>query len=173
MTCPRPALRSLGAEASEHDQRSAELAARHALEYLSRQVTLCITTRNRQADLDEHFRSLSSLGLASLPILIVDDGSTVPIRACASADFPNVQLTRYDTSAGLVERRNTLIASARTPFVLSLDDDSELLVAEDLIDVLSEMELHPDWAVVGYSIVDVTRGSVPAVVARAQSLLIV
>lgn len=127
--------------------------------YLSSRLTVCITTKDRQEDIDNQFQTLSALGLQSLPIRVIDDGSIMPIHLRAAAGFSNAELIRHDRSEGLVERRNALVREAHTPFVLSLDDDSSLVSSDDLVDVLREMEQHTDWAVVGFTILDRERGS--------------
>ena len=155
-----------GALSSEIDLSSADVnrtptSPGGCLEYLRRRLTICVTTKDRQDDIDELFRALSFLGLQTLPIRIIDDGSAVPIRIDVSSAFADVVLVRHDVSSGYIERRNNLIANSPTPFVLSLDDDSSPLALTDLSDVLSEMEEHPDWAVVGYTIVGSQRGDLP------------
>lgn len=143
-----------------------------ASSYLRSRLTLCITTKDRQADIDEQFRSLASLQLQSLAVRIIDDGSTIPIHLEAAAGFSDVQLIRHEVCVGPAECRNQLVANTRTPFVLSLDDDSELLADTGLVDILQEMEKHPEWAIVGYSILERRRGFPPPAVDLDRPVII-
>jgi GT2 family glycosyltransferase len=160
---PCEASLSTGIDVATADINVRQPSRSACLEYLRSRLTICITTKDRQDDIDEQFRTLSSLGLHTLPIRIVDDGSAVPIRIDMSTAFADLVLVRHDVSAGYIERRNDLIANAGTPFVLSLDDDSSPVALRDLSDVLSEMEAHSNWAVVGYTIVDSQRRDLAAV----------
>jgi glycosyltransferase involved in cell wall biosynthesis len=86
-------------------------------------VVIGITTKDRQADLDETLNKLSDLGY-NIPIFIIDDGSRNPIKIDHLPNFELIRLVRFNDSAGLVARRNYLARECQAKYMISLDDDS-------------------------------------------------
>jgi glycosyltransferase involved in cell wall biosynthesis len=86
-------------------------------------ATIAITTRNRKEDL---VKSLASVMTQSVPVevLVIDDGSTDGTSEMVRNQFPQVQLHRFETSSGLIVRRNRAAAMAESPIIFSLDDDA-------------------------------------------------
>jgi len=96
-------------------------------------VTITITTKNRPDDLKYTLGRLIELGLSSIPILIIDDGSDEPIPVdLLGSRFKSARLLRNESSRGLIVNRNSLVNLAKTDYVISLDDDSCFSDSPDL-----------------------------------------
>lgn len=91
---------------------------------LSDLVSIGITTKNRWQDLAITLQKIQLAGWAELPIFIFDDGSD---QSCPLdlTQFPlQITMRRFETSQGLIARRNQLAQMMTTKYYLSLDDDS-------------------------------------------------
>jgi glycosyltransferase involved in cell wall biosynthesis len=100
-------------------------------------VTVLIATRNRK---DEVLRTVEScLAQSEIPqVRVLDDASSDGTAAAVLSAFPCVEVRRFDESAGQAARRNQGFAEARTPIVVSLDDDVVLDDAFVLADTIAD-----------------------------------
>ncbi|SFF23998.1 mycofactocin biosynthesis glycosyltransferase MftF [Blastococcus tunisiensis] len=81
-------------------------------------VTVVVPVRDRPAALRRLLAALrADPGTAGLPVVVVDDGSAVPVRA------PGAQVLRHPAARGPAAARNAGLAAAATPFVAFLDSD--------------------------------------------------
>jgi mycofactocin system glycosyltransferase len=81
-------------------------------------VTVVIPVRDRQAALDRLLAALrADPGTAELPVVVVDDGSVVPVTAAGG------RVVRHDVARGPGAARNAGLRAAGTPFVAFLDSD--------------------------------------------------
>lgn len=89
------------------------------------EVTVGITTRDREVELKRTLEHLGSWSADVREVLVVDDGSATPIGGLQefSSRF-EIELRRLEAPRGYIVRRNELIRRCRTPLYLSLDDDS-------------------------------------------------
>ena len=116
-----------GAGTCGHAQQTRKLCATvnrrgsNALNTLS----ITITTRNRWDALRTTLERLARTH-PHIAIVVVDDGSDTPCPFDPVQLHPRLEFHVRATSAGLIVRRNQLLQSATTPYVLSLDDDSYL-----------------------------------------------
>lgn len=87
------------------------------------QISLCVSTYNRVADLK---RLLSSALKQEppIPIIVYDDASSDGTAAVVREEFPSVRLIVGRVNVGLIAARNICIQAASTPFVIILDDDA-------------------------------------------------
>lgn len=115
---------------------------------LPRQLTVAICTHNRGKDLQSTVVELKLGELAQCPLLIGDDASDTPVAAFGLRDWNgDLRVLRSAERLGLIRQRNLLVAEARTPFVLILDDDSSPLT-EGISEVLTLFS-EPQVAAVG------------------------
>ena len=87
-------------------------------------ATIVITTKNRKDDLARALRSAIA-ETAAVEVLMIDDGSQDGTSEMVRAQFPGVRVERFETSAGLIVRRNIGAKLARAPIIVSIDDDAE------------------------------------------------
>lgn len=92
---------------------------------LSKLVSIGITTKNRWQDLEKTLSKIVEVGLEYLPIIIFDDGSDIPCPfELDKFNFEQIELQRFNSSQGLIVRRNQLAEAIQTKYYFSLDDDS-------------------------------------------------
>lgn len=104
---------------------------------MPRRVTVSITTRNRPAALDRCLRSLALAADRLDTVIVVDDASEPAVdpramRAHASALGRPVDLVRLDAHTGTAAAKNIAARRAKTPYLLSLDDDAFLVSGESV-----------------------------------------
>lgn len=104
-------------------------------------LTVGIATKNRHEELQVTLKQLQAGPLQKCRIVVVDDGSTPVIEIPKS--FENVTLIRHEKSKDVAYSRNEIAESIRTPFWLTLDDDSYPVdVDVDGLIVLLEQSAH-------------------------------
>jgi GT2 family glycosyltransferase len=123
---------------------------------LSRRATVVISTKNRKDDLRRAIASCL-LQVPPVEILVLDDGSTDGTAEMVARIFPQVRLSRLDSSQGYVAQRNRGAALATTPFVVSIDDDAEFVSRHTVAQTLCEFD-HPRIAAVAIPFVNVNDG---------------
>tara|TARA_B110001469_G_C9647247_1_gene327817 strand:+ start:1964 stop:2827 length:864 start_codon:yes stop_codon:yes gene_type:complete len=85
-------------------------------------LTVGIATKNRHEELQVTLNQLRAGSLRDCQIIVVDDGSTPAIEIPKNID--NVILIRHHESQDVACSRNEIARTVRTPFWLTLDDDS-------------------------------------------------
>ncbi|WP_207232290.1 glycosyltransferase family 2 protein [Micromonospora kangleipakensis] len=92
-------------------------------------ISVCIAVRDRPALLVKSVRSILAGGFADYEVVIVDDGSSVPVQeGLAEAGLladERIRLVRQRPS-GISAARNTALRVARGRYVTVLDSDDEL-----------------------------------------------
>lgn len=95
-------------------------------------LTVCITTRDRAADVVACLNSLRHLSKLEYEALVTDDGSERPVEDAVRAGVDAVVLRRLtavvrnERSTGYIVARNRMARQARGRYVLTLDDDAML-----------------------------------------------
>lgn len=124
------------------------------------EITVVVPVRDDQAGVDRLLRALPGL-----PVVIVDDGSAVPIRVPGD---PAVRLLRLEENRGPAHARNRGAALAATDLVAFLDADTVPLA--DWADVLRARLADPTVAVAAPRIVGLERALWTRPVARYAGL---
>jgi GT2 family glycosyltransferase len=126
---------------------------------LEESITLMITTRNRPADLAFTLEKLISLELQYLPLIIVDDASDASIVSDELVQqFPRIKVVRNEVQRGLITNRNEMALLSKTPYVLSLDDDSCFRNVPDLQGAVEYLARHPRVVALQFNNVDINFG---------------
>lgn len=85
-------------------------------------ITIGIATKNRHEELNVTLRAVRSGPLRDCRIIVVDDGSEPAIQI--DEEIERVELVRHESSKDVAYSRNEIASLIRTPFWLTLDDDS-------------------------------------------------
>lgn len=110
-------------------------------------LTIVVTTYDRPRLLPHAVRSALAQTVADVEVVVVDDGSRVPVELPAD---PRLHLLRLPQNRGLAAARNAGAEVARGRWIAHLDDDDELLprFAAASLDALATATLPPPVAVV-------------------------
>lgn len=120
-----------------------------------RPLTVGICTRNRRESLLRCLRSLRHAEAVTDRVIVVDDGSDVPVEpglreALGDDAPPRLTVIRYEATVQLSAGRNRIAREARTPWVLFLDDDAVLLSADAVRAGMEVLQADPGVAAVAF-----------------------
>ena len=105
-------------------------------------VTIMIATRDRPTDLRETITRLKTLDYPNLELVIIDDGSQVPIAPLVLEIWPSANVVRHERPRGQCARRNEGFKLALGQYILHLDDDCSLVGSESLRKAITKMQVH-------------------------------
>jgi GT2 family glycosyltransferase len=105
-------------------------------------ITIGITTRNRPESLQRCLESLRHVPDVEA-VLVFDDASDPAVPAGLSSGRPPVHVIRDAGGRGYIAGRNRLVAEARTPYVLLLDDDAAVLSGEAVRRACAVLDADP------------------------------
>lgn len=138
----------LGCELTEIHRDKLSFGSRHRL----RSISVVIPSHNGERTLSRLLRCLTRQAYGKLEVVVVDDGSTVPIQAVLDRfTFPNLmlKLVRVETSRGIASARNIGAQVADGEVLVFLDDD--LLVPTGLMRSLGlRFAFSSDFVFVGF-----------------------
>lgn len=115
------------------------------------EVLVGIVTRDRADLLRKALESAMAQDYPKRRIGVVNDGSTDQTALIAS-DYPMVEWTRWTESRGYMAGRNFLMASPRSEYYASLDDDAWFIRGDELRVAIDYLEKHPKVAAVAFDI---------------------
>jgi GT2 family glycosyltransferase len=117
-----------------------------------RPIAVGITTRNRPQSLNACVASLAIAADLIEEVLIYDDASDPAAAVSAPAALgARVTMLRDAAAPGYIVGRNRLIRRASAPFVLLLDDDTQILDRESIAEALDAMRRDASIAAVGFA----------------------
>ena len=116
-------------------------------------MTVVIPVRDRPAGLARLLAALrADPATAEVPVVVVDDGSAVPV-----GDLPGVRVMRHDEARGPAAARNAGLRAATTPLVAFLDSDC--VPVPGWLERLRPHLTDPLLALVAPRIVELTGGA--------------
>ncbi len=129
-------------------------------------ISVAVPTRNRK---DELRRTLLALKAQTVPveIFVMDDASTDGTDLMMAAEFPDVFYERVDTPRGPTGARNSAARRATGEFLLTLDDDCELVSPQTVAQTLALFD-HPMIGAVTVPFINIHHEN-PSVLSRASS----
>jgi glycosyltransferase involved in cell wall biosynthesis len=90
----------------------------------ARRTTVTIPAHDAEATIAEAVESALGQTVEDFELLVVDDGSTVPVAdVLADLHDERVRIVRHERNRGLSAARNTALAAVRTPLISQLDAD--------------------------------------------------
>lgn len=121
-------------------------------------VTVGVCTRDRPAALLRCLRSLALVAPLVERVVVVDDGSAVPVDGAALAREAGVaaplEVLRAGVPEGAARGRNRIAARAATPWLLYLDDDAMLVDGAAVEAGVRVLERDPKVAVIAFAQAD-------------------
>jgi GT2 family glycosyltransferase len=120
-------------------------------------ATVVIVTKDRRDELRDALRSATGQRQPLLEVLVVDDGSADGTADMVRAEFASVRVKRFETSAGLVVRRNDAAELATGDVIFSLDDDAVFTTPDVVAQTMAEFD-HPRIGAIAIPYIDVRRG---------------
>jgi GT2 family glycosyltransferase len=115
-----------------------------------REVVVIITTRNRINELLVTIGKCLAIGLEEAQLFVTDDASTDGTPGIIRNNFPGVKVHIHDKQRGYIHNRNFMMSNSSGRFILSLDDDSNLLSRADLEEALILLDSKPAYGVFGF-----------------------
>lgn len=118
-------------------------------------VTVVITSKNRKQELEE---AIASVLLQDVPleILVIDDASTDGTPEMIRDRFPQIRYVRAASSRGYIVQRNRGAILARTPLIVSIDDDAIFTRPDIIRHSLRELD-HPRVGAIGMPYINVNK----------------
>jgi GT2 family glycosyltransferase len=112
-------------------------------------VSVVIPTKNRPDSLNRLLLSIGRQDYQTLELIIVDDGSDVPVEV-AAPNVSDLYLIRNRESRGPCYARNQGIDMAHGEFILFLDDDVELKDQDTIARAVNLLTEHDDCGLIGF-----------------------
>lgn len=110
-------------------------------------ATVGVCTRDRPEALLRCLRSLALAGPLVAEVIVVDDGSGVPVRPRVEPELRDLAVPvtwlRNEPGRGVAAGRNQIARRAAAPWVMNLDDDAFLLDGGALRQALSVLSADP------------------------------
>lgn len=88
-------------------------------------VSVVVVTRNRKQELIRCLKSLSISTYKNIEIIVVDNGSGLPVISWAKKLFPKVSFIRNEENIGAAAGRNLGMKDVLGEYLLFIDDDAE------------------------------------------------
>lgn len=115
-------------------------------------VSILIATRDRPDDLRRTLKELSRQNYEPLEMVVIDDGSAMPLEPIVREYWPQASFIRKSESAGQCRRRSEGFEIAGGKYILQLDDDSHPAGANAIAEAVAAMELNPSFGVLSFHI---------------------
>ncbi len=121
-------------------------------------VSILVASKDRQGELNLTLQEISRQHYPAVELIVVDDGSTPPLRLNVDLAWAAKRLVRHEQSSGQSRRRNEGFGLAKGRYILHLDDDCALTDPDDLARMVAVAESDERIAAV---VPNVYNGSEP------------
>ncbi len=138
-----------GTDASAHANTSSPAGAR-----VAQSISVLIASRNRPAEVQKCIESVLRQSTQPLEIVVLDDGSDVPLKDGISLDPAAVSIKwlRNEAPTGVSGARNTLVENADGEILVFIDDDAWLIGDDALDKVYRIFESDAEVGIVAFKI---------------------
>lgn len=113
-------------------------------------VDIIIPTRNRIEDLRITIKKMLAIGFDEEQFYVIDDQSADSTPDIIRSEFPDITLEVNQSPRGQLRNRNTLCRMTSRKYVLSLDDDSHIRSAEDVLEAIEILEKTPSAGIFAF-----------------------
>ena len=103
-------------------------------------ATVVITTKDRRDELPRAVESVLAQEGADIELLVVDDGSRDGTSDMLAERFPGVRVDRSERSLGLIAQRTRAAGLARSPGIVSIDDDARFVSPRTVAQTLEDFD---------------------------------
>ena len=119
-------------------------------------ISVGIASRNRATSLVRCIASLEVLGDLVAEVIVVDDGSDVPVEPLLREQLTqreqrSLRVERIDPARGLAAARTLAVRLASTPWVLNLDDDTVVISVQAVDTALKTLTEDPELFAVAFA----------------------
>jgi GT2 family glycosyltransferase len=118
---------------------------------MSRAVTISILTYKRHQHLRRALASALRYVDEVSEIIVVDNAAELELQNLLATEFPNVRYIAAPSNGGC-EGRNIALRAARTPIVVTLDDDVELSSSNCIAEVENAFSRDPELACLNFTV---------------------
>ncbi len=119
-------------------------------------IDIIITTKNRLKDLIYTINHMISIGFVESQFIIIDDGSTDDTYITIRELFPNINIKFNAVSRGYMVNRSEMMMLSTNDYILSLDDDSNILRKEDIEEAISILESNKYYGIFHFRVFNQT-----------------
>jgi len=113
-------------------------------------VAICITTRNRRAELERTLAQIAALVPQPDEMILVADGCTDGTADFVRERHPHARLIVHERGCGSIPSRNEMAAATACDIFLSLDDDSYPLETDAIARIRALFERNARLAVAAF-----------------------
>jgi GT2 family glycosyltransferase len=121
---------------------------------MNRAVTISILTYKRHQHLRRALASALRYADQVAEIVVVDNAAEPELKSILAAEFPNVRYIAAPSNGGC-EGRNIALRAARTPIVITLDDDVELSSSNCIAEVETAFSRDPQLGCLNFTVTGV------------------
>jgi len=114
------------------------------------QISIVMPTRNRVEELLVTIEKMTALGFKQSSFYVSDDCSVDKTFEMVRQKFPEINIFRNEKPLGQLNSRNFLFSIVKTPYILSLDDDSHIRSLDDLSEAIQVLENSADIGIFGF-----------------------
>jgi len=117
--------------------------------------SVVISTKNRKQELENAIASVLAQNVP-LEVIVINDASNDGTEEMVLSKFPQVRYDKAPVSLGLIVQRNRGALMARTPIIVSIDDDATFPTTNIVEHSIRELN-HPRVGAVGIPYIDIFK----------------
>lgn len=116
------------------------------------EIDIIITTRNRINDLLFTIDHMKELGFEEPQFYVIDDASTDQTSQILQKKHSDIRLFTNTEPNGQIINRNFLYQVTHRPYILSLDDDSHVILKEDIEEAIHLLRSNTRYGIFNFKV---------------------